>query len=85
MVEQAENADKSAQRDKVIEAVTNLVDIDIPEGMIQAEVDHMLNEFSMQLQQQGLGLDQYFSLTHSTEDDLRNQMSENAKCVLKPI
>lgn len=83
MIEQAENADKSAQRDKVIEAVTDLVDIDIPEGMIQAEVDHMLKEFSMQLQQQGLGLDQYYSLTQSSEEDLRKQMSEDAKMRVK--
>ena len=83
MVEQAENADKSAQRDKVIEAVTDLVEVEIPEGMIQAEVDHMLKEFSMQLQQQGLGLDQYYSLTQSSEEDLRKQMSEDAKMRVK--
>jgi trigger factor len=83
MMEQAENADKSAQRDKVIEAVTDLVTIDIPEGMVQGEIDHMLKEFSMQLQQQGLGLDQYYSLTHSSEEDLRKQMAEDAKMRVK--
>jgi len=78
MVEQAENADKAAQRDKVIEAVSELVDVEIPQGMINAETDQMLRDFQMQLQYQGLQLDKYFEITGSTEADLRGQMSADA-------
>lgn len=83
MVEQAENADKAALRDRVIEAVTNLVEVEIPDGMVNTEVDHMLRDFDMQLQYQGLGLSQYFELTNSTEATLRQQMAEDAKVRVK--
>lgn len=78
MVEQAENADKAAQRDKVIEAVAELVDFDIPQGMINTETDHMLRDFQMQLQYQGLQLDKYFEITGSSVEDLRGQMADDA-------
>ncbi|MBN2797219.1 MAG: trigger factor [Clostridia bacterium] len=83
MVEQTENADKAAIRDRVIEAVTNLVDVEIPEGMVQHEVDHMLRDFDMQLQYQGLQLSQYYQLTNTKEADLRQQMAEDAKVRVK--
>jgi len=78
MVEQAENADKAAQRDKVIEAVSSLVDVEIPQGMIEMETDHMLRDFQMQLQYSGLQLDKYFELTGTTVEQLRAQMSDDA-------
>ncbi|MCH4890396.1 trigger factor [Acidaminobacter sp. JC074] len=78
MVEQAENADKAAQRDKVIEAVSGLVDIEIPQGMIDMETDHMLRDFQMQLQYSGLQLDKYFELTGTTVEQLRAQMADDA-------
>jgi trigger factor len=83
MVEQAENADKSAQRDKVIEAVAALVDIDVPQGMINTEVDQMLRDFNMQLQYQGLQLDKYYEITNTTEEDLRGQMATDAAVRVK--
>jgi len=83
MKEQAENADKAATRDRVIEAVTKLVEIEIPEGMINTEVEHMLREFSGQLQQQGLQLEQYYQLTQSSEEDLRKQMAEDGSMRVK--
>lgn len=83
MTEQAENADKAAQRDKVIEAVAELVEVEIPNGMIDSEVDHMLRDFDMQLQYQGLNLDKYFELTGSKVEDLKGQMTEDAKVRVK--
>lgn len=83
MVEQAANADKAALRDRVIEAVTGLVEVEIPAGMVNGEVDHMLREFSGQLQQQGLQLEQYYQLTQSTEADLKKQMADDAQMRVK--
>ena len=78
MVEQAANADKSALRDKVIEAVSELVEVEIPQGMITSETDQMMRDFGMQLQYQGLQLDKYYEITGSTEADLRGQMATDA-------
>jgi len=83
MIEQSANADKSAQRDKIIEAVSELVVVELPQGMIEGEVDSMIRDFGMQLQTQGLQLDKYFELTGSTVEDLRGQMAEDAKVRVK--
>jgi len=83
MVEQAENADKAAQRDKVIEAVSELVEVEIPQGMIDSEVNAMLRDFDMQLQQQGLQLEKYYEITGSTEADLKGQMASDAAVRVK--
>lgn len=83
MVEQAENADKAALRDRVIEAVSELVEVEIPAAMVNAEVEHMLREFSGQLEQQGLQLEQYYQLTQTSEEDLRKQMFEDASMRVK--
>jgi trigger factor len=83
MIEQAENADKAAQRDKVIEAVSELVEVEVPQGMIESEVNAMLRDFGMQLQYQGLQLDKYYEITGSTEADLRGQMAGDAAVRVK--
>lgn len=83
MIEQAANADESAQRDKIIEAVSELVEVELPQGMIEGEVDSMIRDFGMQLQYQGLQLDKYYELTGSSEEDLRGQMAEDAKTRVK--
>lgn len=73
----AESAN-AAQRDKVIEKVTGLITVDIPEKMIDAEVDGMLYDFDQQLRYQGLSLDQYVQFTGGSVEDLKGQMREDA-------
>ena len=53
------DSSKAAQRDKVIDKVTELITVEIPEKMIDAEVDGMVKEFDQQLKSQGLSLEQY--------------------------
>lgn len=73
----AESA-KAAQRDKVIEKVTTLIDVAIPEKMIDAEVEGMMNDFDQQLRYQGLSLDQYVQFTGGNLDALKEQMRPDA-------
>jgi trigger factor len=69
---------EAAQRDRVIEAVCKLLEVEIPEKMIDAEVDGMLRDFDQQLQYQGLSLDQYVQFTGGKIDDLKTQMRGDA-------
>ncbi len=83
MIEQAANADKAAQRDKVIEAVAGLVEVTIPKGMVDSEVDAMIRDFGMQLQQQGLELNKYLEITGTTMEALKTQMGGDAEMRVK--
>ncbi|MBE0450492.1 MAG: trigger factor [Clostridia bacterium] len=76
--ESSKGSAEAAQRDKVIETVANLLDVEIPEKMIDGEVDGMLRDFDQQLKYQGLSLEQYIQFTGGKIDDLKVQMRPDA-------
>lgn len=65
-------------RNQVIEAASNNAEIDIPEAMINHEVDHMYGHFVQNLGQQGLNIELYTQLTGQSESDIKAQMKEDA-------
>ena len=62
--------------DALLDAVAKNVEVDIPEEMVEEEVDRLLGRYSQQLQMQGASLDLYYQLTKTTEADLRNQLEK---------
>lgn len=66
-------------RDTVVEKAAENAEIDIPEVMIDNEVDRMFQEFEQRLQMQGMSLDLYFQFSGQNEAELRNQMSDEAR------
>ena len=81
-VSAAESA-TAAQRDKVIDKVASLLTVEIPEKMVEAEIDGMIKEFDQQLRYQGLSIDQYIQFTGGTVDSMREQMKEDALARVK--
>ncbi|GAU78248.1 trigger factor [Fusibacter sp. 3D3] len=73
----------AAQRDKVLEAVAGLLTVEIPEKMVDTEVEGMLREFDQQLRQQGLSLEQYVQFTGGKLEDLKVTMREDALARVK--
>ena len=51
------SASETALRDDLVEAAASNVEIDIPDVMIDSEVDRMMEEFGQRLQSQGMNLD----------------------------
>ncbi|MDW7660080.1 MAG: trigger factor, partial [Bacillota bacterium] len=76
--ESSKDSAEAAQRDKVIEAVAGLLEVEIPEKMVDGEVDGMLRDFDQQLKYQGLSLEQYIQFTGGKIDDLKVQMRPDA-------
>lgn len=66
------------QRDKVVTALVDKCEIDIPQVMIESEINDMLRDFDYQLRYQGLDLEKYLQFSGSTIQDLRGQMQEDA-------
>ena len=73
--ETAENRMKNS----AIEAVFNANDIDVPEPMIEQELDSMTNEFDQQLRAQGMDLNTYMKYLDKEPADFRAEMREEAK------
>ena len=62
--------------DDLFEAVAKNVEVDIPEEMVEEEVERLLGRYSQQLQMQGVSLDLYYQLTQTTEADLKAQLEK---------
>lgn len=64
--------------DTILEEVAKNVTVDIPEEMVNEEVDRLLNRFASQMKMQGISLDFYYQITKSSEEDLKNQIEPEA-------
>lgn len=71
----AENVEKEEAINKATENTT----IDIPQAMIDTELDRMVQEFGQRIQQQGLDLQTYFQISDQDESQLREQMKDDAE------
>lgn len=76
--EEKKVASETALKDDLVEKAADNATIDIPQVMIDSEVENMLKDFSQRLQSQGMNLDLYFQFSGQDEKALRAQMAEDA-------
>lgn len=69
---------KSRYSNQVLEKIVDGAGINYPEMMLDEHIDGMIGEFERNLSQQRISLDDYYRLTSSTRDDLRDQHRESA-------
>lgn len=68
-----------ADEDKLLETIVNNTPIDIPDEMIEEQIDQYVDDFRYQLQQSGLNLQDYFKYTGQTLEQLRKDHRERAE------
>lgn len=78
ITERKENQAKAEKEDAVIEKIIEGASMDIPEAMIDFQVQNMIQDFAQRLQQQGLGIEQYMQYTGLTADKLKEEMQPQA-------
>ena len=64
--------------DKILEEVSKNVEVDIPEEMVNEEIDRLMKRFEENMRMQGISLDLYYQFSRTTEADLRNQLEKEA-------
>lgn len=52
--------------------------MDIPDAMVDTQVNRMVEDFAQRLQQQGLSVEQYFQYTGMTADKIMEEMKPEA-------
>ena len=52
--------------------------MDIPDAMVDAQIDQMADDFGRRMQSQGLSLEQYFQFTGLTMEKLRDELKPQA-------
>jgi trigger factor len=75
----ADDRDESMMKDRVLEALYNANEIEVPEVMIKNEIDNMIYDMNQSLASQGLGLQQYMEWTGATIDQIREDAKAEAE------
>lgn len=71
-------ADAKLREELVLKASEN-AEIDVPQAMVDTELDRMLKEFEQRLQMQGMNLELYTQYSGQDEAALKEQMKEDAE------
>lgn len=83
LTERKENAAKRTQEDEALAKIIADSKMDIPDAMIDFQVNQMLNEYANNLAQSGLSFEQYMQFTGMTLDQLKAQMRPDAEDRIK--
>ena len=74
-----EHAAEASTEQQLTKAIIDRVEADVPQMMIDREVDEIINAFDMQLRDQGMNLETYLKYTQGTVEALQEQYRERAE------
>lgn len=77
--EEAERMAKNEYENNVIKKVVENAQVDIPEVMIDNQVESMINDFDYQLRYQGLDLQTYMKYMNISYEEIKESYKETAK------
>ena len=78
-----ETENKQQKEQVVFDALIEENNFELPQSMIDQEVNTSLMQFEYSIRQQGMDINQYMQITNKKEDDLRNDMKESSEKRLK--
>ena len=76
---QNDERSKSELQEAAVKAVAEVSEVDIPSGMIEAEVDAMAEDMNNRLAYQGISLEQYLNMIGKSMEDYKKENEEPAK------
>ncbi len=79
LLSRREQAADSDVENQLVDAVIEKTVAEIPDEMVENEIDEMINSFAYRLQSQGLKLETYLKYTGMTTDDMRAQYKPQAE------
>lgn len=81
--EEAKNRADAEMRNSLVEKISEGTEVEVPNAMVETQIDNMLMELNYQLQYQGLQLEQLLQMTGRSIEDLRNEKREEATKLVK--
>ncbi len=70
---------KAETEDKLIETIAESSEVEIPEALIERQIDNQVQEMQYRMMYQGLRLEDYLKYTNQTMEDYRKSFAESAK------
>ena len=64
--------------DNILDKAIENMEVEVPDGMVNDELDRMIRQYEENLKMQGITLEQFYQFTNSNEDALKDQMREEA-------
>ncbi len=81
--ERADKDNKAGFENETVRAVCDNCEIDIPESMIQNEVEQMAQDQAARMSSQGIGLDMYLQYVGQSMDDFKKSLEPMARVRVK--
>ncbi len=80
-----QNSDRAEREleDEIIKKITEASDIEIPDALIENQIDHMVQEMEYRMSYQGLRLEDYLKYTGKTMADFRKDYEAQATELVK--
>jgi trigger factor len=78
LIEKKETEAKKTKEDEAIQKIIEKSEMDIPEAMIDAQCENMIEEFAQRISQSGLTMEQYMQFSGLTMDQLKEQVRPEA-------
>ncbi|MCR5618402.1 MAG: trigger factor [Clostridiales bacterium] len=81
--ERAQKEAKNAFENEVVRVVSDNAEVEIPDCMVDTEVENMVQQQASSMQQQGIELDMYLKYVGQTIDEFKESMKPMAKVRVK--
>ena len=81
--EEAAAKAKGEERNAVVDAVVANTEIEVPETMVNAQIDNSIMELNYSLQYQGFSVEQLLEMTGKSMQELRDEKKEDAEKSVK--
>ena len=78
LMEKKEADAKRQMEDEAVEKAVENASMEIPDAMVDTQVNQMLDDFARRMQSQGLSMEQYFQFTGMTIEQLKTDMRPQA-------
>ncbi|MEG0751949.1 MAG: trigger factor [Oscillospiraceae bacterium] len=73
-----ERRSDSELENSLLEEIIENLEGEVPHVMIEEQIVQMINDFAQRLRSQGMELENYFKMTNSTIDSMKEEMRDNA-------
>ena len=75
---QNKDREKYEKQEAVMKVICNNLKADIPDGMVEMEIDNMMKDMEQRMSYQGLTMEKYLKMLNQTEEDFREQYKPQA-------
>ena len=74
---------ESEMKDAAVQKVCEANEFDVPQALVNEEIDARIREFDQTLRYQGFDVEKYLEMTNTTMEDMRNQIADDCRKTVK--